>query len=135
MSMLEFSKNIADQEAPPQLPASEYPCQCVGAVVGETKEKKEPKIELTMQINRQDFPADFDPGDGVDDIKFTQHIRVLDIPSDRFRLRKLCEAFGIPMSNNIDVNEFVGKHARLKTKMGKDLEGNPRAEIDRILKP
>ena len=136
MGLLQFSANIADQEAPPPLPAGEYPAICVGATEKESKSSGNPRLELVLKISREDFPADFDPGEGVDDVTLSvNNLVVRDIPADRFRLRKYCEAFGVAMSNSIDSNDFVGRPCMVKVRMGKDLEGNPRPEIERVTAP
>lgn len=136
MGLLQFSQNIADQEAPPPLPAGEYPATCVGATEKESKSSGNPRLELVLKIARDDFPADFDPGEGVDDVTLTvNNLVVRDIPADRFRLKKYCLAFGVPMSSSIDPNDFVSRPCRVKVRLGKDLEGNPRPEIESVSAP
>ena len=131
--MLTFSTNIADAEAPPQLPAGEYKSMCTAAQDKVAASSGNPMLTLTIQVPRSEFPADFDPGDGVDELTFTLNVVSRDIPSDRWRMKGVCRAFGVPMSNTIDPNDFVGHEARARIKMGKDLEGNPRAEIGQVL--
>ena len=133
MGLLNFSKNIADAEAPPQLPVGEYNGMCIAATDKEAASSGNPMLVLTLQIPRSEFPADFDPGDGVDDLTFTWNIVSRDIPADRWRMKNVCKAFGVAMSQNIDPNEFVGKQARVRTRMGKDLENNQRAEISGVV--
>lgn len=133
MGMLAFSQNIADAEAPPQLPVGEYNCMCIGAVEKTAQSSGNPMLTLTVQIARSEFPADFDPGDGVNDLTFTWNVVARDIPADRWRMKNVCKAFGVPMSAEINPNDFVGKNARVRTRMGADLEGNPRAEIQSAL--
>lgn len=133
MGLLSFSQNIADAEAPPQLPVGEYLATCIAAVEKEAASSGNPMLTLTMQIARTEFPADFDPGEGVDDLTMTWNVVARDIPADRWRMKNVCKAFGVAMSSNIDPNEFVGKQARVRTRMGKDLENNQRAEIGGVV--
>jgi hypothetical protein len=133
MGLLAFSQNIADAEAPPQLPPGEYKCVCTAAVDKEAASSGNPMLTLTLQIPRSEFPADFDPGEGVDELTFTLNVVARDIPADRWRMKNTCKAFGVPMSSNIDPNDFVGREARAAVRMGMDLEKNKRAEIGRVL--
>jgi len=133
MGLLTFSANIADAEAPPQLPAGEYKCICTAAQDKTAQSSGNPMLTLTLQVPRSEFPADFEPGDGVDELTFTMNVVARDIPADRWRMRKTCQAFGVAASNSIDPNDFVGREARARIRMGTDLEKNPRAEVGQVL--
>lgn len=133
MGLLNFSINIADAEAPPQLPAGEYKCICTAAVDKTAASSGNPMLTLTLQVPRSEFPADFDPGEGVDELTFTMNVVSRDIPADRWRMKNVCKAFGVPMSSSIDPNDFVGRDARCRIRMGMDLEKNPRAEVGQVL--
>jgi len=133
MGLLNFSANIADAEAPPQLPAGEYKAVCTAAQDKTAASSGNPMLTLTLQVPRTEFPADFDPGDGVDDLTFTMNVVSRDIPADRWRMKNVCKAFGVPMSSSIDPNDFVGREARARIRMGQDLEKNPRAEVGQVL--
>lgn len=133
MSLITFSQNIADAEAPPPLPPGEYGAVCVGAVPGLSKSSGNPVLPLTYKVGKDQFPADFDAGD-VDELTFVYNrLTTRDTAQDRFRMKNICLAHGVAMSNNIDANDFVGKSVRLVIETGTDLEGNPRAEIKKIL--
>lgn len=133
MGLMTFSTNIADAEAPPQLPPGEYKCICTAAQDKIAASSGNPMLTLTLQVPRSEFPADFDPGEGVDELTFTLNVVARDIPADRWRLRNVCKAFGVPMSNAIDPNDFAGREARARVRMGQDLEKNPRAEVGSVL--
>ena len=133
MGLLNFSANIADAEAPPQLPAGEYKCICTAAIDKTAASSGNTMLTLTLQVPRTEFPADFDPGDGVDELTFTMNVVSRDIPADRWRMKNVCKAFGVPMSSSIDPNDFVGREARARIRMGQDLEKNPRAEVGQVL--
>lgn len=133
MSLIQFSQNIADAEAPPPLPAGEYEGVCVGAVPGLSKSSGNPMLPLTYKIAADQFPADFDAG-GADELTFVYNrLTTRDTAQDRFRMKNICLAHGVAMSNNIDANDFVGKRVKLVITIGKDLEGNDRSEIGKIL--
>jgi hypothetical protein len=133
MGLLTFSSNIADAEAPPQLPTGEYKCVCIAAVDKIAASSGNPMLTLTLQVPRSEFPADFDPGEGVDELTFTMNVVSRDIPADRWRMKNTCKAFGVAASNAIDPNDFVGREARARIRMGVDLEKNPRAEVGQVL--
>lgn len=133
MALLNFSQNIADAEAPPQLPPGEYRCICSAATDKIAASSGNPMLTLTLQVPRSEFPADFEPGDGVDELTFTLNIVARDIPADRWRMKNACRSFGVPMSSNIDPSDFVGREARARVRMGQDLEKNPRAEVGQVL--
>ena len=133
MGLLSFSSNIADAEAPPQLPAGEYKCVCTAAVDKIAASSGNPMLTLTLQVPSTEFPADFDPGEGVDAQTFTLNVVSRDIPADRWRMKNTCKAFGVPMSSSIDPNDFVGREARARIRIGQDLEKNPRAEVGQVL--
>jgi hypothetical protein len=133
MGLLTFSSNIADAEAPPQLPPGEYKCICSAAQDKVAASSGNTMLTLTLQVPRSEFPADFDPGEGVDELTFTLNIVARDIPADRWRMKKTCQAFGVAASNAVDPNDFVGREARARVRTGKDLENNPRAEVSQVL--
>ena len=133
MGLLTFSSNIADAEAPPQLPPGEYKCICTAAQDKIAASSGNPMLTLTLQVPRSEFPADFEPGDGVDELTFTMNVVARDIPADRWRMRNVCKAFGVPMSNSVDPNDFAGREARCRVRTGQDLEKNPRAEVSSVL--
>jgi hypothetical protein len=133
MALLNFSANIADAEPPPQLPPGEYKCICTAAMDKIAASSGNPMLTLTLQVPRSEFPADFEPGDGVDELTFTMNVVARDIPADRWRMRNVCKAFGVPMSNAVDPNDFAGREARARIRMGTDLEKNPRAEVGSVL--
>jgi hypothetical protein len=131
-SILEFSSNIAEAEPTPPLPAGTYKATCTGSKLGNSKSSGNPLITLEFTINKDQFPADFDTD--LDEVKLTySRLVVRNIREDKYRLKLVCQAMGVPMSNIIDVNDFMMKECRLETKMGVGLEGQPRADIDKIL--
>jgi hypothetical protein len=130
--ILKFSANIADAEAPPQLPAGEYRATCIKAEATLSKSSGNPLLPLSFRITKDQFPADFESD--ADELTFVYNrLTVRDNVNDRFRLKGICSALGVPMSNVVDPNDFMMKECRIKIGMGKDLEGNPRAEIEKIL--
>ncbi len=129
--ILEFASNIADAEAPPALPAGTYPALCTAAQVGQSKSSGNPMLTLTFKINKANFPADFETD--VDEITLSLYPTVRDNAQDRFRLKGICQALGVPMSNKIDPNDFVMKECRVETNQRPGLDGTPQANIAKVL--
>ena len=133
MNLIEFSQDIADAEAPVPLPPGTYEATCVGAVPSISKSSGNPTLPLQYKITEDQFPADFDAG-GQQELTFTfNRLTTRDTAQDRFRMKNMCIAHGVPMSNRIDPNDFVGQRVRLEIVTGLDLEGNPRADISKVL--
>lgn len=132
MSLIQFSQNIAEAEAPPPLPPGDYEGICVSAQPGISKSSGNPMLPLKYKITSEQFPVDFD-AQGQDELDLTYNrLTTRDNAGDRFRMKNMCIAHGVAMSNNIDPNDFIGTKVRLTIENKPDLEGNPRAEISRI---
>lgn len=110
-SILDFSTDIAEAEAPIALPAGDYPAKITGAEVGTSKAGKR-MINVTFTIAPEDFPADYEDADSYADGKsITAYIGAEDTKSAKFRLRKFCESIGVVASSRLNVNEWIGKKA------------------------
>jgi hypothetical protein len=129
--ILKFSVNIADAEPPAQLPPGQYRAMCVGVQSMISKSSGNPMIALTFEINKSEFPVDFESNE--DSLKFTLYRTTRSTGRDPFAMKQLCMALGVPMSYQIDTNDFMMKECRVQISMGKDLEGNPQAQIDKVL--
>lgn len=128
--ILEFSTNIADAEAPPQLPAGTYPALCVASTAGQSKSGN-PMLTLQFKINKANFPADFESDQ--DEVTLSTYPTTRDTTADKWRLKNLCQAMGVPMSNKLDPNDFVMKECRLETNLRPGLDGTPQANIVKVL--
>lgn len=110
--ILEFSEDVSEAEAPEPLPAGVYPCTVRTAEARASKSSGNPMIVLGVGIAVEDFPADFTGGDAFPDgALLSSYHGCADNPRDRYRTRKLCEAFGVPAAKSIDLNEFIGQTA------------------------
>lgn len=130
-SILQFSKNIAEQEAPPALPPGEYPAQVVAAEVRENKSGDGDHVYITWEIKPEAYPADFDASFYPEGRRVYQRLGASDIPSQRFRFKRFCEALGVPASTDtFDVGEWIGLSAIL----GLDVETFEEVETERVKK-
>lgn len=130
-SIVSFSEDISTAEAPPALPASEYPGQ-ITQVTKKTSQRGTEYAEVLFSISPDDFPADYDASNAPDGLVVPYRRASLeDTPNARFRLRRFCEAIGAPMSKEMDLNDWVGLTAKL-TLEASEWEGVPRNEITKV---
>lgn len=131
-SILDFSSDIGDAEAPAALAAGDYPMTITGADVGVSQGSGKRRVDVTFHIEPEDFPADYPDAESFPDGKDVHfYVSVEDTAATRFRLRKFCEAIGAPMSSRLDVNEWVGKKA-IGTIEQDEFEGVPRERIRKV---
>lgn len=111
-SILDYSSDIADAEAPVALPAGDYPAKIVGAELGTSQSSGKKRVDVTWRIAPEDFPADYEDAESFADGKDVhQYITAEDTKAARFRMKKFCEAIGATLSSRLDVNDWVGKSA------------------------
>lgn len=111
-SILDFSTDIADAEAPVALPSGDYPAKIVAAELGTSQSSGKKRVDVTFRIAPEDFPADYEDAESFADGKdIHAYVSVEDNKATRFRLKKFCEAIGAPMSSRLDINEWIGKSA------------------------
>jgi len=129
-SIIEFSVDLAKQEAPEPLPAGEYRGVIRKAEVKESQ-RGTMYCAVSFHISADQYPADFD--DGADDglTLIFRRVGLEDNPQSRFGTRRFCESIGAPLAKKIDVNEWVGMEASLDVVLD-TYEGVQRATIDRV---
>lgn len=111
-SIIEYSNDIADAEAPVALPAGDYPAKIVAAENGTSQSSGKSRADVTFRIAPEDFPPDYEDAESFPEGKDVHvYVSTEDTKSARFRMRKFCEAIGAKMSSRLDVNEWIGKTA------------------------
>lgn len=128
-SVIEYSSDISEAEAPPLLPAGDYPGEIIGAV-----RKQGPKAEyadVTFRISAEAYPADFTDGDEEGITLHWRRTTIDDTARGRFRMKKFCEAIGASMGRTLDLNTWVGKVASL-TLEHQDYEGEKQLNIKKV---
>ena len=86
-SMISFSEDLSDAEAPLPLPERDYPATITDAARHHTQDGR-PMIKTTWKINEEDFPVDFDPGMAPGGKTITHFLMADDTPASRFRVRR-----------------------------------------------
>jgi len=113
-SLVEFSENIADAEAPEPLPAGEYRGTIQSCEV-KLSQKGTKYGSARILIPADQFPADFDASQYPDGMTLSYNLIGLeDNRIARYRLRQWCEAIGAPATKQIDVNDWVGLDANFR---------------------
>lgn len=131
-SILEFSEDVSDAEAPVALPAGDYPAKIVGAEVGTSLSSGKARVDVTFRIAPEDFPADYEDAESFADGKdIHAYVSVEDTKASRFRLRKFIEAIGGKAGGRIDVNDWVGKSAIVTIEQD-EYEGVPRERFRKV---
>lgn len=132
MTIVEFSSDIAEAEAPEPLPVAEYPASIRSAKVKVSTNSGNKYAEVMFHVSPDNFPADY-PADIAPDGKMIAYRRLVmeDDARSRFNVRKFCEAIGAPMSKKIDVAEWVGLEARIQIEH-ETYEGVNREVIQRV---
>jgi hypothetical protein len=129
-SVVEFSVNLKDQDAPEPLPVGKYTGTIRNAEVRESQ-RGTMYGDVSFHISADQFPADYK--DGSDD-GMTIHYRRIgleDTPQARYGTRRFIESIGAPLAKKIDVTEWVGMDAALE--VGHETyEGVTRAIISRV---
>lgn len=131
MSIVEFSEDIGEAEAPEPLPVGEYPATIMAAEV-KISQRNTKYAAVTFMVSPDEYPADY-PADLAPDGKTIIHRRcsLEDNPQSRFMLRQFIEAIGATASKKIDVNEWVGLEANIEIDHD-EYEGVTREQIKRV---
>ncbi len=129
-SVVEFSVDLNDQEAPDPLPAGQYTGIIRKAEVRESQRGTRYGA-VSFHIGADQYPVDFT--DGPDDGLTIVYRRVglEDNPQSRFGTKRFIEAIGAALSKKIDVNEWIGMEAALDVS-NETYEGVTRPVIDRV---
>jgi hypothetical protein len=131
-SILEFSEDISDAEAPKALPSGDYLAKIVSAENGTSASSGKSRGDVTFRIAPEDFPADFeDAGEFPEGLDVHFYPSTEDNKTSRFRLRKFVEAIGGKTGGRIDMNEWIGKQAVI-TLESETFEGIERNRIRKV---
>lgn len=129
-SIIEFSENISEAEAPEPLPEREYVAS-IESVTREKSQKGSQYAAVTFHINEEDYPADYDTNNAPGGKKIRHMIMLTDDAPTRHRLRKFSEAIGAPMAKRIDLSQWVGLQAKVTIKHD-TYEGVKREKISKV---
>lgn len=131
MSIIEFSEDIGEAEAPEPLPVGEY-AATIRSVEGKLSARGTKYAAVGFHIAPEEFPADFDPAMAPDGkLIIYRRCSLEDTQQARFMLRKFLENIGATASKKIDLNDWVGLEARIEVDHD-EYEGVMREQITRV---
>jgi hypothetical protein len=129
-SIVEFSINLKNQEAPEPLPVGKYTGVIRNAEVRESQ-RGTMYCAVSFHIGAEQYPADYKDGSDDGTTIIYRRVGLEDNPQARYGTKRFMEAIGSPLSKKFDVSEWVGLEAALE--IGHDtFEGVTRAVVDRV---
>ena len=134
VGIVDLDVNLAEVEPAPELPIGTYRGEIVGVQTA-TSAKGNNYWNIQIKIPPAEIPAELAEfyEDGA---TFYWNRQLIPNGKDRrvlVNLRKFIEAIGLDSNvTQVDPNEWMGREVGVVLKMGKDLDGNPRAEPARL---
>lgn len=132
-SIIEYSSDLASQEAPSPLPVGEYPGEVVKAENKVSTTSGNTYCQVTFRIDADAYPIDFTEGDP--DGTLLTYNRVLVLPDTgvvRWRLKKFLTALGAKLGRSFDPADLMGLTATVVIEH-RDFEGEQQAQIARVI--
>ena len=129
-SIIEYSMDLGQQEAPPPLPAREY-TGTIRSAVKKVSQKGTSYAEVAFFIPSDQYPADFTEGNPEGTTLVFRRVSLEDNPQARYGTRRFIEAIGAPLGRRIDLNEWAGREAAIEV-THETYEGTKRAVINRV---
>lgn len=113
-SIVEFSSDVSEQDAPKPLPVGDYPASIRGAESATSQSSGKRYAKVQFFIAPEHYPADYTEGD-PDGTTLTYNLVSLeDTPKGRYSVKRFCEAIGAQVpGRRLDLSEWVGLEARL----------------------
>ena len=131
-SIIEYSGDLSQQEAAKPLPSKEYT-----GVVSKAEQKLSGSgnlgVQMTIHIDPDQYPADYPVEENPDGVDLTYWVGVEDTPRGRYRMRKVCEAFGVVPTKHVDVTEFIGRETTVTVGI-QNFEGEDRNNVKKVTK-
>ena len=131
-SIVEYTEDLAEQEAPEPLPPGEYEGTITEAVakISNTSGKKYAAVKFYIPIDQfpPDYPAEHNP-DGVHIIY--RMVPLEDNPRARFQCKRFIEAIGAKPGKRIDLNDWMQLTAMVGVQTD-EYEGIPREVITKV---
>jgi len=133
-TIIEYSEDISDAEAPPPLPPGTYVASIRASEKRLNAKQTGYYAATTFFISPDEYPADYVDGNADGTSIIYRRVSVEDNPMARFGMRTFCETVGAKMGKTIDLNNFVGLEARVEI-TNEMWEGFPRHQINKVLAP
>lgn len=131
-SILEFSEDISNAEAPVPLPAGDYTAEIRAAVRKTSANTGNDYVSVTFYISADEYPADYTDGDPDGMTLNYMRVSMADTVPGRYRLKKFIESIGAKGGKAIDLNDWVGLTATVHVNVS-EWEGEQRNEITKVI--
>lgn len=132
VSIIEFSEDISEAEAPQPLPIGEYLATVEAVDVRTSNTSGREYISATLRVSPDEFPPDFDAAAYPDGVMLNYNrLGLEDNSRNRYNMRKWCEALGAPMGKQVDPSEWIGMTCRVGI-VHRSWEGEDRPNINKI---
>ena len=130
MSIIEYSEDLGNAEAPVPLPMGDYPAE-IRAVERKTSGKGNEYIAVTFHISPDSYPADYTEGSEDGATLTFQRLSPEETTRARYGMKKFAEAIGAPLGKKLDLNDWVGLSAIVSV-AHETYEGETRANIKKV---
>ncbi len=131
-SIVEYSEDLADQEAPELLPANDYEgeIRLAEQKISNTSGKKYAAVTFHVPVDQ--FPPDYGVENNPDGLNVIYRMVPLeDNPRARFQCKRFITAIGGKPGKRIDLNDWIGLTARVSIG-GDTFEGVEREVITKV---
>lgn len=129
-SVIEFDEDLNGVEAPKPLPMGTYDATIQSAEVTKSKSDR-PMVKVSFLISADQYPADFTDGNPNGTI-LTKFLMADMSAQSKFAMKRFCMAIGAPMSNQVDVNSWIGLPAKVEV-INELYEGNLTARLNKVI--
>lgn len=131
-TIVEYSEDLATQEAPPLLPVDvTYPATIKAAEVKTSLNTGNEYYSVTWHISADVYPPDFIGGDPNGETITYNRLSAEDNPKARFAVKRFVETIGAVPSRTVNTSEWIGQTAGLELKVT-EYEGQQRLEIAKV---
>ena len=127
--IVNYSEDISTAEKPEPLPVGEYQFE-IREVTRAVSAKGMSYCVPMMFIAPEQYPPDYVDGN-PDGNLLRGFVSLSDDKAARFRMRKYCETIGAPVSNQLDLNEWVGLSGTVEV-IHQEYEGEMQSNAKKI---
>lgn len=134
LSLIEFSEDLNNAEAPAPLPPGIYPATIINAEPKTSQTSGNRYLATQFRIEADAYPADFNDGDPDGMVLTYNRVLLEDNKNARYRLRKFLEAVGGHLGRTLDPSDLMGLSANVSVGT-EEYEGEKRSVIKMVMAP
>jgi hypothetical protein len=132
-SIIEFTRDLDDQQEPELLPTGDYPSEIAEASFKISNTSGNTYLALRLRISPDQYPPDFVEGepDGTD-VMYNRLVVLPETAQSRWRLKKFLNAIGAKPGKSLDPSELIGLTCTLHVEQN-EYEGEKQLQARKIL--